>query len=384
MTVLFVLPFAILFAVLIPALRPDYGKADFISYWSTAHLLVTRGNPYDSQAIQTLQMQVYPEHYTDNDYIVVSWNPPWLMLTLAPVALLAFEDAVPAWIFFNICIFGLAVFLLWKMLYGPEYHPGYIVALAAGFLFFETLLTISMGQISSLVLIGLVLGVWCLRSNHDALAGAAFLLTTIKPQLTYLVWPLLLVWLIRQRRWRFFLGLSVAIGASVVMISILYPGWLLAYWKLMNSFPYSTVSTATLGCLIDGLTGIKIFRMAGILTLPLFVPLLRLLDKKDDWTAFNLALLVSVPLSPYGFSFDHVVLLPAIVQMAIWLLKREIPPVQSHVFVICLLATYILRYLQRDPTIMTYLFVWQPFALCFIYLIIRKYRGLYGLQQQTA
>jgi hypothetical protein len=71
-----------------------------------------------------------------------------------------------------------------------------------------------------------VLAIWALFKRYDTVAGMALALSTVKPQMGYLIVPFLLLWGLRERRWRFiggFTGLFVALGGLSFM---LLPSWL--------------------------------------------------------------------------------------------------------------------------------------------------------------
>jgi hypothetical protein len=101
----------------------------------------------------------------------------------------------------------------------------------------------------------------------------------------------------------------------------------LAYLQLLSAhqpllFQYAT---PTVGGLVHALWGTQLFRFAGLLLLPFAPSLVRLADSRGWLTAMNVALLISVPLAVYGFGFDQIVLLPAMLQIASWLWHRELP-----------------------------------------------------------
>lgn len=303
------------------------GEPDFLAYWSAARLLVTGQNPYDPTSLRALVLETRPDRDVDRGEPFASWNPPWLLTVLLPLGLLPFDLAVRVWIFCNIGLIGAASVLTCKLLAEPLDKRSMLFVLAASLWSGPTLMTILVGQTSSLVLVGLVLGAWCLHSRRDIVAGPAFLLATIKPHVTYLVLLLLLLWVVRHRRWQVFGGMIAAGVISMAVLWTIFPRWMLAYFDLMSRYRglFFLYTTSTIGSLAYELWGTNAFRFAGILLVPFVFPLLRLADSRGWMTAMNVALLVSVPLAMYGFGFDQLVLLPAVVQVISWLRCRELP-----------------------------------------------------------
>ena len=143
---------------------PGMGEQDFLIYWSAARLLAAGENPYDPVSLQNLQYETRPERA----YTLASWNPPWLLVILIPLGLILAAAAAT-----------------WRLLTGALDGRAIVAVSAASLWFLPSLSTMNLGQISSLVLIGLVLGSWWLRARRDGLAGAAFFVATVKPHVTY-------------------------------------------------------------------------------------------------------------------------------------------------------------------------------------------------------
>ncbi|MGB9880571.1 MAG: glycosyltransferase family 87 protein, partial [Anaerolineae bacterium] len=175
------------------------GEEDFLVYWSAARLLVTGGNPFDLNSLHVLELETRPERLQREGRALAAWNPPWLLLLLLPFGLLPFDLAARVWMFCNFTLIGAAVALTWQLLLGPVDMRSMLVSLAAGWYFGASLVTIQMGQISTLLLLGLVVSAYWLHIWRDKLAGAALFLTTIKPQVTYLVVLLAVSWAVRHR-----------------------------------------------------------------------------------------------------------------------------------------------------------------------------------------
>ena len=151
------------------------------------------------------------------------------------------------------------------------------------------------------------------------------MLTLGKPQLVYLAVPVILIWATQQRRWRVWAGLIGTWLMTLCIATILSPNWLAGYLSATGGHDFFTKLSATISGVVKAYTGSDALRFIGVLPLLLIPWLLRLIARRDLLTGVNVALLISLPLAPYGWTFDQVVLLPAIVQLAAWLTTLDQP-----------------------------------------------------------
>jgi len=359
------------------ATKAGQGEPDFLAYWSAARLLVTGENPYDPVALRTLGHETRPERGQDRGEPFASWNPPWLLVALWPLGLLPFDVATHVWMLVNIGLIGTASMLTWRLFTSESDRKGALLAMAVGLWFGPGLVTVLAGQTSSLVLIALVLNAWFLQTGHDRLAGATLLLAAIKPHIVSLVLLLAVCQALRHRRWQVLWGLLAAAVVSMSILSVVFPTWLSAYFRLISTyrFLFFLYSTPTMGGLAYALWQTNLFRYAGVLLL-LFVPsAVRLADTRGWLTAMNVALLASLPLAVYGFNADQVVLLPAILQVISWLRLRELPKcwawgIGGGVLIVCM-ASFGMLFIQPWQV---HWFVSLPLALAGLYALAWKKR----------
>jgi hypothetical protein len=102
----------------------------------------------------------------------------------------------------------------------------------------------------------------------------------------------------------------------------------------------------------------------------LIKPLLNIIKKEGMFTGTNFALLISVPLSPYGFNFDHIVVLPAVVQLIAWLCTQKLPKkyiilISAYLLIIDLIIIKMISINGLDY----YWFFWIPLAILLIYFV---------------
>jgi hypothetical protein len=354
-------------AIIVPSFAPGRGEQDFIRYWSASKLFWTGQDPYDKKALEALEFQTRPQQESFGGEYVKAWDPPWLLMIMGPLTALPFDWAVPVWVFCNVALITIVLFYLWKHL-GEERYI--IIALFIGYLYGNTISLIRLGQITNFVLVSLLLGIYFLQKKLDWIAGGCFLLATIKPHLTFLFFIILFIWIIKHRRWRVFLGMLTAIIISCMVAWFLYPDWIYSYWRTISQMPYSEIYTSTFGSFMSGIFGLTIFRYSSIFLLLLAIPLANQIDKIGWFTTMNLALVISIPFSPYGFSFDQILLLPAIVQMIAWITQEKILSKLNLGVAFGIIFTYaILLWMMSLKDLPYYWFFWISFLIMFLYLI---------------
>ncbi len=360
----------VVFAILIPNFALRGSQNDFIGYWSASRLLITGGNPYDENSLRNLEQTIRPDLK-----VVEVWNPPWLLLIFAPFGILPFDLALRFWTFCNVFLLVMALFLTWKMAVGSDYQSYFLLILAAGFLFGDTIFLIRIGQISTLILISLVLGVYFIEKEKDWLAGAVLFFTTIKPHLIYLVLAVVFVWSIRKRRLKIWAGMAIAGFSSILVSCFLFPDWLTFYRNAIYRMPYSGLYSSTLGSFINVIWGTEVFRYIGILLLPLAFPFSKIIPRIGWLTTVNLSLTISIPLSPYGFSFDQVLLLPAVTQMLSWIIKKEVPLPSALGIGMGLSFIYGALFWMSRRDLPDYRYFCVAFCICILYLLAWRYQG---------
>jgi hypothetical protein len=359
-------------AAIMPFLRVGLGQNDLNGYWSSTRLLFTGGNPYSSDELMALQEQAGPGNSIRTKAMMV-WNPPWLMLVLMPISLLPFSIAARAWLLINIFLIGISILLTWTLLNRSVNERIFLILLGICFIFVPTIILLELGQISTIILFSLILFIVLVEKKRDCLAGMVLLMTTIKPHITYLVLLVILIWIIRNQRWKVAFSLLATGLLSVMITWLINPSWIQDYIRTLNSLPYNDLSTSTLGSFMSEAFGIQTFRYTFVLLLPLAFPLAKAAEKTGFLTAFNLALLISIPLSPYGFAFDQILLLPAIAQIVSWVAGAGRPALKRWLAASGLAAVFVLNIWIASQSKMLYsYFFWVPLALLPVYLLTVK------------
>ena len=212
---------------------PSMGRGDFRAYWSAAYLLGQSENFADAE----LLLQTEQAHTQwRQDWAVITWNPPWLLALLLPYTAVSFERATWLWLLTNIAIVFTGSILVWKTApgHGGSQRWGHLAPFV-GLLFLPTMLTLLMGQVNTLVFLGLAAFLFFFNRNQLFVAGLCLVLTLVKPHLVYLTLPVIFLHLLWTRRdYRAAAGLLTGIVALTAVVYLLRPSFMADYLQTVS------------------------------------------------------------------------------------------------------------------------------------------------------
>ena len=324
---------------------------DFVEYWAAGHLNISGQNPYDSQLMFNVEQEVRP--YLGQP--IMMWNPPWTLTLAMPLGLLPCYWAHFAWLILSLTILLVGADFLWRFYGGILRYRGIAWFIAISFT--PTLLVLEMGQITPLVLLGLIGFLFFERQGRDYqlnrnegfrftptpgsetvdlasikpkptmhladwLAGASLALVAIKPHLVYLVGLAILVWIVDRRRWSILWGAGTTLLVATIIPLACNPAVLEQYWFSLTHRPPDQFYSPTIGTFLRLLLGPEKFWLQ-------FVPVLLglgwfawyWLRRRGTWQwseQLPVLLLASYLTSSYGtWPFDFVVMLIPLIVMAV-------------------------------------------------------------------
>ncbi|MFN2581504.1 MAG: glycosyltransferase family 87 protein [Candidatus Dormibacteria bacterium] len=221
----------VVLSVVLASMPIRWPHGDFIEYWAAGRLNAAGRNPYDPAALLIEEQQAGLTEAKP----VVMYNPPWTLALAMPFGAMNFALARSLWAAVQIVTLLWCASRLW-LLYGGE--PRYTIrACCVALVWGPALSALNMGQVSTVMLAGLVGFVQSVSRRRDIAAGAWVAATLLKPQLLALVWVALLLWVITGRRWK----VPGGIAATVIMASLaaLVPNHhvFAQYQDLMTSAP---------------------------------------------------------------------------------------------------------------------------------------------------
>ncbi|MEZ4590345.1 MAG: glycosyltransferase family 87 protein [Chloroflexota bacterium] len=348
---------------------PSLGRGDFRAYWSAAYLLAQSENFADAD----LLLQTEQEHteWTE-DWAVITWNPPWLLAILLPYTAVSFPRATWLWLLTNIALVFTGSVLLWKTFttqkssqrWGP-------LAPLAGLLFLPTMLALLMGQVNTLVFLGLALFLFFFNRNQLFAAGLSLVLTLVKPHLVYLVLPIIFLHLLWTRRdFKAAAGLLVGLVVLTAVVFGLRPSFITDFSQTVGEGNLLGWETPTLGGFLGTTFGWQWAKLMGLVVLPLTVGLWwRYRDSVNLNSWVPATLLVSVISAPFGWGYDVIVLLLPVLQLAAWIAEGRFTQTEAIGWGVLLVGINLAAIYQRSLEISEGQTFWVPIALAITYFI---------------
>jgi Glycosyltransferase family 87 len=318
-----------------PGLRDRNGNlkgTDFLHFYILGSLATEhRGaDLYDMNAQAALAAQRVPEA-AGIRYLPL--YPPQLSLVFAPLAGLSYGWALAVWWGCSAAIYGLCCYRIWRACPNLRGYGGTVALLAAASPAFLHL--IAWGQTSALALACFTLMFFLLRDRREFLAGLALGCLIFKPQLGLAAAFVF----VSIGAWRLLLG-AVLSAALQLSAGILYYGmgplrqWGRMLLNLRALLPelepklYQTHSLRTFWSMLvpyDGLA-FGLYILSAIAVLGLTIAVWKHAEEAPLAIRFSSLLLATVLIAPHLTVYDLVILAPAFLLLADWLIGKHAMP----------------------------------------------------------
>ena len=191
------------------------GTRDFVEYWSAGRLLAQGGNPYSPAELLAVQRMAAWRGVQP----LIMWNPPWTLLLTLPFGLLSFTTGQFFWLLFHVCSILVSAQFLWRVYSGSKQPSRLSWILAATFV--PTVFVLIIGQITPLVLAGLTGFLYSARRQNYWGMGASLVILSTKPHLLYLFWIVLLFWILHTRPWHLIYS-ALLTGLAAALLPVLF------------------------------------------------------------------------------------------------------------------------------------------------------------------
>jgi hypothetical protein len=315
-----------------PGLRDRNGNlkgTDFLHFYTMGSLAAAhRGvDLYDMNAQAALATQRVPQA-AGIRYLPL--YPPQISLLFAPLAKLSYAWALAAWWACSAAIYGICCYAIWRFCPHLRDHGWTVALLAAAFPAFLHL--IAWGQTSALALACFTLMFFLLRGQRDFLAGLALGCLMFKPQLGLAA----AIVFLSIGAWRVLLGASIS-AALQLSAGIFYYGMdPLRHWMQMlvnlrallpelEPKPYQTHSLRTFWSMLvpwrDFAFGLYV--LSAIAVLGLTIAIWKRSQSAPLALRFSSLLLATVLVAPHLTVYDLVILAPAFLLLADWLIWQK-------------------------------------------------------------
>jgi hypothetical protein len=335
---------------------------DYPIYWAAGRLNISGGNPYGLDDLLRLEM----EAGRFQNVPMMFWNPPWTLSVIMPLSILPYRISRAVWYLMQLLVIIAACHWTWRQYKGASHL--YWVAWCAGLGFMPALQVLKNGQISALPLIGVV-GFMSLQ-NRRRYFGAGMLLAfiAIKPHMYYLLAWAIILWSFSFKKWRILLGSAFSLGAALFIAFLFNPRVIQQYAFALANYPPRQWASATIGGALRFLFAIDHFWLQFVPSLLGFLVFSIYWWKKRikwDWKSkLPLILVFSAATAPYGWTFDNIAAVIAVVQILALLFIRG-----SWRLKVLISCSYIALDVILFSVKATQLwFWWAPFMLAIWYL----------------
>lgn len=298
-----------------PQLLPMH---DFIEYWAAGRLYLSGGHPYSPKAMLELEHTVGWQR----DHAHMMLNPPWTLPLVSWLSLMPFRTAQLVWFFAALTLVIVSVDILWRH-YGGQRDRRWVPLVIIG-TFLPVMICVKLGQVTPLVMAGLVGFLSFIRRKRDFAAGLCLLAVGIKPQATYLVAIGAVFWIVASRRWRVAAGATLAY-AIAIFAALTNPNSLDYLTGVANE---AVFWPSAIGGVLRYIFGFRHFSLQ-------FVPCIAGLAWMAWWLRRHpcrtwrwdeqmpVLVLVSLATTGYGWFHDGVIALVALIPVAVRFVKNE-------------------------------------------------------------
>ncbi len=203
------------------------GGNDFYSRWANGCALVLEGqNPYSDQVTQRTQIGMYGRPARPGEDLTAYSYPLYALFFFWPLCFISTYPLVQA-IWMTLMLYALLAGVVLTMRVA-RWRPSawlWSITMIWAVLNYPHARALVLGQMATLVFLALALALWALEQERDGLVGVLLAITTIKPQMSFLLLPWVLWWAAWHRRWRVWWGFGLALALLAGLSFLLVPTW---------------------------------------------------------------------------------------------------------------------------------------------------------------
>jgi len=294
------------------ALSGRLASHDFISYWAAGKQLIEHRNPYEANAIQSLEAAAGRDR---DARVMMMRNGPNALFLALPIALMPPRIAAICWFLVLVGCLAVAVELLARRSTAKRVY---------GYCFAPSLACLATGQIGIFCLLGIAVFLH-FKERRPWIAGVALALCLTKPHLIIPLTAVVVIWACQQRRYALLGGTLVALVTfSFLPVYFDHAVWA-DYAQMIRADGIETEFVPALG---SALRAVLKLRSVWPQLLPAAIAsawsVWYFFRHRADWSweqRMPLLVLVSLAVAPYAWFTDQ-----AIVFVAIALAGNEADP----------------------------------------------------------
>jgi hypothetical protein len=328
-----------------PGLRDRAGNfkgTDFLHFYTLGSLALAHkgADLYDMQAQAQLVARRVPDA-ADIRYLPL--YPPQVSMFFAPLASLSYAQALILWLMLSTLIYAACVYAFWRAGRGLRGVGFTVFILAAAYPAFWHL--IAWGQTSALVLICFTLAFFALRADREFLAGLALGCLIFKPQLGVAA----AIVFVAARGWKVIAGALLSAFAQLALAWMYYGPEPLREWihvllrtpsllPMLEPKLYQTHSLRTVWTMLVPWPGFALALYIICSVLVLFLTIVCWRNKLSLALRYSALLLATVLVAPHLTVYDLVILAPAFLLLANWIVTHPMEAAAAPLKILLYLA----------------------------------------------
>lgn len=204
------------------------GGNDFYARWANGCALIWTGdNPYSEEVTRQAQIGMHGRPAEPGEDLAAFSYPVYTLFFFWPLCFIRVYPVVQA-IWMTLMLYVLLGGLTLTTKVASWTPPAWLwgVTLLWGVFNYPHARALILGQMATVVFFAFAASLWALKWNRDWLAGASLAVTTIKPQMSFLLIPWILWWAAWRRRWPIWKGFLLAMILLVGVSLLLVPTWI--------------------------------------------------------------------------------------------------------------------------------------------------------------
>ncbi len=361
--------------------KPHPGHNDLLTVWEAGRSFWRDGlDPYGETTTLNIQSRIYGRAAEQDEFPNSFAYPMYSLVLMLPLVFTDFSWAAAIYMVVSEACFILALVLLldlfrWK-------PPRWMVVILAlwSLLHYFAVRGLVLGQLSNVVYLMQVVVLWALARDRQILAGAALALSTIKPQMGFLLIPFLVLWGLRTRRAKF-VAATAGTWIGLMLISFaLQPDWMLGWIGQLRVYPNYTVIGAPTNIVMQAWLGLGAvgewvanFALWGVLLWAWYSVLVARRMERLDWTV--MLTLAITHLTALRTATPHFVVFA--IPLVFYLREISRRPKRTAWVVLILLTTLVLFWVQFLLTVdqsfeHPSMYVIVPFGMLVVLVISRR------------
>lgn len=236
---LLLLSFVILdsFAIYQLWVREQGNAFDLYPRWFGARAMLLHGqNPYSLETTRQIQWGMFGRPTREGEPPPGFAYPAYVAFVILFFVLLPFPVAVSLWLVSQQFWLLASVLLILRWLKCSVKTPMLLLIAMVTMLYRYSIIVLLIGQFSVLVLFLLATALWAYGERRYLLAGACLALTTIKPQLIFLLIPVWLAWAIFERHWTFLASFGSLVALLLILPWFFIGDWMTSFFSAIQSY----------------------------------------------------------------------------------------------------------------------------------------------------